>query len=308
MSSANLRAARPTRVLHADGSSANLEDVGRKGPQFLTMTRADYAAYEYLCRQIEAKEWIENILQEKLDEDFWKATADGTVLCRMANAMWPGAVPKYNGPNSYRFKLNENISMFLHACSSHGLAAKDLFTELDLFEKKNMPAVVNCLQKLAELVAKQGFTVHWKRKGNVDFSPKEIQEAKKLEGVNLWQKKASSASIEETGTKKKKSLMETEDPEAEVKKKQIELEQQEAKRKKEEEEARLLKEKEELEAQKRKEEEEKRRKKQEEEIEVARVQKHKEKENQLIKKREDEERKRKKTEKKKKRGKKKKLE
>jgi len=136
MSSANLRAPRPARALHADGSSANLEDIGRKGPQFLTMGRADFAAYEYLCRQTEAKEWVEKILQEKIDEDFWKATADGTILCRLANAMWPGCIPKFNGPNSYRFKLFENITMFLKACEDKGLSPIELFQPTDLYEKK----------------------------------------------------------------------------------------------------------------------------------------------------------------------------
>jgi hypothetical protein len=62
----------------------SIEDLGRKGPQFLTMTRADFAAYEYLLRQREAKEWIESVTKEKVsDEDFWKGTADGIVLCKL---------------------------------------------------------------------------------------------------------------------------------------------------------------------------------------------------------------------------------
>ena len=60
-----------------------IEELGRKGPQFLTMTRADFAAYEYLTRQSEAREWIETILNEKLEEDFWRALADGIILCRL---------------------------------------------------------------------------------------------------------------------------------------------------------------------------------------------------------------------------------
>ncbi len=89
------RAARPTRQLHADASTANLDDLGRKGPQFLTMGRAEFAAYEYLCRQTEAKEWIETIFQEKVDDDFWKALADGVLLCKLSNVMWPNSIPKY---------------------------------------------------------------------------------------------------------------------------------------------------------------------------------------------------------------------
>ena len=92
---ANVRASRPPRGLPGTADTAPIDDLGRKGPQFLTMTRADFAAYEYLLRQTEAKEWIESVLKEKLDDDFWKAMADGTVLCKLTNAMWPNAIPKY---------------------------------------------------------------------------------------------------------------------------------------------------------------------------------------------------------------------
>jgi hypothetical protein len=119
-------------------------------------------------------------------------------------------VIKFNGPNSYRFKLLENISMFLKAVQDHGLHAKELFQPIDLFEKKNMPLVVHCIHKLAEMVEKQGFTVKMQRKQNADFSPKEIQEAKKLDGVNLWQKRTSSGTslVESEEGRKKKGLSE----------------------------------------------------------------------------------------------------
>jgi len=297
---ANVRAARPPRPQDEKMNSASIEDIGRKGPQFLTMTRADFAAYEYLCRVSEARAWIEEIIKEKLDDDFWKALADGTVLCKLVNFMWPGTIPKYNGANSYRFKLIENISMFLKAVEAHGIGPQDSFQPIDLFEKKNMPLVLNCLHKLAELVQKQGFTVIWKNKQNADFSPKEIQEAKKLEGVNLWQKKASTSSTDLVN-KKKSSLSESEIVEAEVRKQQEEQEKEilrkqeeqehERQRKLEEEEQR--KKAEENENKIKKEEEERKRLNEEELIKVARIQKQKDLENQLIKKREDEERKRK---------------
>jgi hypothetical protein len=49
---------------------------GKKGTQrFLTMARADLSAYNYLVSQYEARQWIENSIGEKLDEDFWVAVA-----------------------------------------------------------------------------------------------------------------------------------------------------------------------------------------------------------------------------------------
>lgn len=151
-------------------------------------TRADFAAYEYLCRQSEAKEWVETIIGEKFPEnDLWKCLGDGVALCKLANIMWPGSVSKFNGPQSYSFLLIENISKFLTAVENSGLMkGEQLFSAIDLFEKKNMPHVINSLFKLAEQAEKKGFKIKWKKTRNVDFSPKEIQEAKKLEGVNLW--------------------------------------------------------------------------------------------------------------------------
>ena len=90
-----------------------------------------------------------------------------------------------------------------------------------------MPKVLHCLRKVAEMVEKKGFTVTWKKKQNVEFSPKvselnhrrfeqdsnnrcdqEIQEAKKLEGVNLWQKKGSSnTTTEEASTTRPKNVI-----------------------------------------------------------------------------------------------------
>src|SRR5690349_17125487 len=68
----------------------SIEDLGKKGPQFLTMTRADFAAYEYLLRQKEAKEWIELVTKEKFaEEDFWKLCADGIVLCKLGKLFHP---------------------------------------------------------------------------------------------------------------------------------------------------------------------------------------------------------------------------
>ena len=177
-----------------DSSVRGADEFGRKGPQFLTMTRADFAAYEYLCRQAEAKEWIENILAEKLEEnDLWKSLGNGVVLCKLVNAIWPGTITKFNGPGSFSFKLIENIDLFLKACIEKGMSKEDLFSPLDLFEKKNMPLVLNSVYKLAEKVVKEGFTIKWKKIQNLEFSPKEIQEAKKLEGVNLWENKGNKS-------------------------------------------------------------------------------------------------------------------
>jgi hypothetical protein len=63
--------------------------------------------------------------------------------------------------------LTENFPYF------EGVPEKELFQPIDLFEKKNLPRVLNCLRYVAGSIQKEGFTIPWPaKKTNVDFSPK----------------------------------------------------------------------------------------------------------------------------------------
>lgn len=166
-------------------ASKTKDQLGRKGTQkFITMARVDFAAYEFLCRQYEVKQWIEKSLGETLDEDFWLAVGDGIALCKLANKIWAGSVPKYHPADSYKFKLIDNIGFFLKAIEEHGVDPNLIFRPIDLFEKKNMPLVVKCLQNVAEVAVKGGFPHKIVSVQNLEFTPKQIQDAKKLEGMN----------------------------------------------------------------------------------------------------------------------------
>lgn len=176
-----------SRLSAIKGEAANKGGGGMK--QF-TMTRSDFAAYEYLCRQNEAKKWLEAILNETVEADLSKSLSDGVLLCRVASIMFPDKIKKWNSAQSPKFKHFENIETFLKLLEDIGMPKKDLFQPIDLFEKKNMPQVLNSLMKLADTVHKQGFKIAWEKtqRGSLDFTPKEIQDAKKLENVNLWNK------------------------------------------------------------------------------------------------------------------------
>lgn len=52
-----------------------------------------------------------------------------------------------------------------------------------------MPKVLDTLQEFAEMVHSKGLVKHaWPTIGMYDFTPKEIQETKKLEGLDEWRK------------------------------------------------------------------------------------------------------------------------
>lgn len=76
--------------------------------------------------EVEAQEWIENVTNESFASDFEEELRDGRRLCILINTIKPGAVRKVNN-SRMPFKQMENISNFLRACRSVGVAEHSLF-------------------------------------------------------------------------------------------------------------------------------------------------------------------------------------
>jgi len=75
----------------------------------------------------------------------------GVVLCKLANAINPGTIPKI-AESSMAFKQMENISAFVVACRDRfGVPVMDLFMTVDLFEEKNLTQVLQCLATLQRM-------------------------------------------------------------------------------------------------------------------------------------------------------------
>lgn len=72
----------------------------------------------------------------------------GDILCQLMNAIRPGTIKKYNANTTSKFKQMENITLFLRACREVGMLEKDLFSTIDLFESKDMNAVILSLFNL----------------------------------------------------------------------------------------------------------------------------------------------------------------
>ena len=47
----------------------------------------------------------------------------------------------------------ENIQLFLNFCESYGVPKTGLFQTVDLFEGRNLPQVLNCIQQLGSEVS-----------------------------------------------------------------------------------------------------------------------------------------------------------
>ena len=81
----------------------------------------------------------------------------GVVLCQLANCLQAGLVPRVSEADK-PFKQMENIGGYLDACRKYGVPAQDNFLTVDLFEGKNMLAVVCNLHSLGRVAQQRGFS------------------------------------------------------------------------------------------------------------------------------------------------------
>jgi hypothetical protein len=101
--------------------------------------------------EAEARAWVEAVLGAPLGPGtLQEELKSGEALCRLANKIKPGSVGKV-ATGSMPFKQMENICQYLNASSALGVPAFESFQTVDLFEGKNMAAVVTNLHSLGRL-------------------------------------------------------------------------------------------------------------------------------------------------------------
>lgn len=94
--------------------------------------------------------WIGQIIgrPKSANESAASWMKSGDILCQLMNTLRPGTIKKYNVNTTSKFKQMENITLFLRACREVGMLEKDLFSTIDLFEAKDMNAVILSLFNL----------------------------------------------------------------------------------------------------------------------------------------------------------------
>lgn len=105
----------------------------------------------------ESLEWIKAVTAEPINtsgdtENFFEVLKDGVILCKLANALQPGAIKKIN-ESKMAFKCMENISAFLECAKNFGVPTQETFQSVDLWERQNLNSVVICLQSLGRKVS-----------------------------------------------------------------------------------------------------------------------------------------------------------
>jgi hypothetical protein len=107
---------------------------------------------------LEAELWVAAVTgRESGGRELQAWLRSGVVLCQLANCLQPGLVPRVSEADK-PFKQMENIGGYLDACRKYGVPAQDNFLTVDLFEGKNMNAVVRNLHSLGRVAQQQGFS------------------------------------------------------------------------------------------------------------------------------------------------------
>jgi len=109
-------------------------------------------------RKIEILEWIGAVIGEDINkkEPFEKVLKDGVYLCKLVNKLIPGYVKKINTKGG-NFALMENLAAVQKGMREYGVPEDELFQPVDLFEARNVKAVVKSLAALARTCLNKGF-------------------------------------------------------------------------------------------------------------------------------------------------------
>ncbi|KAG1124154.1 hypothetical protein G6F42_009887 [Rhizopus arrhizus] len=121
--------------------------------QWMDKQRNNLLAYEYLCHIGEAKEWIEDCLQDEIDPiiKLEESMRNGIVLAKLADWFAPGIVRKIFQDTKLQFRHSDNINYFFEALKVARLPQIFWFELTDLYEKKNIPKVIYCIHALSLL-------------------------------------------------------------------------------------------------------------------------------------------------------------
>ncbi|VEU22246.1 DEKNAAC103266 [Brettanomyces naardenensis] len=164
-----------------------------------------YPKLDFICRLLEVKQWIDCVLEEQLDIDesniseFQDYFRNGVLLAEIIKKLDPTAIRsiyygQYGTTNKFKnkkglyFKFTENIVQFINYLNTVHMPDMFIFETRDLFELKNFPKVIFCLQALSYICAMRGTApaIHRVSMDKIIVSPEEIKKVEaQIRGVKL---------------------------------------------------------------------------------------------------------------------------
>ncbi|KAF7729125.1 hypothetical protein EC973_004893 [Apophysomyces ossiformis] len=169
--------------------------------QWMDKQRNNLLAYEYLCHIGEAKEWIENCLQEELEPiiQLEESMRNGIILAKLAKYFAPGVVRKIFYDTKLQFRHSDNINYFFRALQTVRLPQIFWFELTDLYDKKNIPKVIYCIHALSHLLARRNMAPNIKDLlGQLEFTKEELNATQRtldLSGVTMPNFRAIGSSL-----------------------------------------------------------------------------------------------------------------
>ncbi|KAL4954739.1 hypothetical protein BDW69DRAFT_162550 [Aspergillus filifer] len=140
-------------------------------------------AYEYLCHIGEAKEWIEEVIQQQIPPivQLEEALRDGVTLAEIVQSMYPDRALRIFRHPRLQYRHSDNIALFFRLLDEVELPELFRFELIDLYEKKNIPKVIHCIHALSWLLFKKGLVDF--RMGNLvgqlEFEDHELEQTQK---------------------------------------------------------------------------------------------------------------------------------
>ena len=174
------------QLKRSDSTRKGVTNVGPSrwnGSNWMDKQRQFLQAYEYLCHIGEAKEWIEDVIQESLPPivQLEEALRDGVTLAELVQALQPNRRIKIFRSPKLQFRHSDNIALFFDFLATVELPELFRFELIDLYEKKNIPKVIYCIHALSWLLYRKGMVEF--RIGNLvgqlEFEHHELEEMQK---------------------------------------------------------------------------------------------------------------------------------
>lgn len=126
------------------------------------LERKNWQAYEYLCHVVEAKEWMEKIIGEKLPpcEEFPESLQNGIALAKTVQKLRPNLMkwPIFEHKR-LQYRHTENITLFFDLLQVLHIPQLFQFDMTDLYEKRNLPKVIYCIHAMSHFIADAESTV-----------------------------------------------------------------------------------------------------------------------------------------------------